>query len=263
VFINGVRMLKKDTIVAALKKDLEAMDVCRAATLGGSDANERADDMSDIDLFLIVTPGSVEAAAGAIEQTLAGLSPISVKYRMPMPNWHGFNQAFYQLSDAPESLMVDWLMIETGVKHPWFEVERHGHHQVLFDKDGIVKEERVDREALRKQIETKAADLRVKYRLFRHLAPKNAKRGLPADAMHFYQSLVLRPLVDMARIVHCPERFDYGFRYIRSDLPPEMYDTVVRLSYPASIEAIDANCAEVGRLMERLFKEYDAKRTAG
>lgn len=254
-------MLKKDTIVAALKRDLEPMDVCRAATLGGSDATGRADDLSDVDLFLIVTPGAVEAVATAIEQTLAGLSPISLKYRMPMPSWHGFNQAFYQLADAPEHLMVDWVIVEAGTKHPWFEVERHGKHEVLFDKDGLVKEERIDREALRKQVDARVSELRTKYGLFRHLGVKNARRGLPADAMYFYQSMALRPLVDMLRIMNCPDRFDYGFRYLRCDLPPEMYDTVVRLSYPSNVEAIESFSAEIAKMMEKLFKEYDAKRT--
>ncbi|MGH7292436.1 MAG: hypothetical protein ACREJT_14555, partial [Myxococcota bacterium] len=142
-------MLDKAMIVSALDAALQPMDEVRLATLGGSDATGRADEMSDVDLMLFVRPGEVEVAAGAIDGVLRGLSPVRQMLRLPMPTWHGFDQAFYQLADAPEHLMVDWVIAEVGQTHPWFERERHGVHRVLFDKDGMYRPTSVDMGALR------------------------------------------------------------------------------------------------------------------
>ncbi len=253
-------MLTRPVIIAALA-NLTEHEFIRAASLGGSDATGRADELSDVDLFLLVAPGdgSIERAAGAVEDTLRSLSPIRIAYRLPMPTWHGFHQAFYQLANAPEHLMIDWVIIEVGTPHPWLEVERHGTHRVLFDKDGLLKPVHVDRAAIARTIEKRVADLRQKFALFRHLGAKLADRGLPADAAYFYQALALRPLVDMLRVRHCPDRHDFGFRYLRDDLPRADYEAVCRLCYPRSAQDIPAFTREIGERMERLLRDWDAR----
>jgi len=251
------------SIIAALGT-LSEHTFIRAATLGGSDATGRADDRSDVDLFLIVSPGAVEPAAAAVEALLRTLSPIRLAYRMPMPTWHGFNQAFYQLEDAPEHLMVDWLIVEAGTPHPWFEVERHGTHNVLFDKDGLVVPTHVDRAAIDAAIARRIDEVRVKSRLFRHLPVKLAHpRNLPADAAYFYHQLVLRPLIDMLRITHAPDRHDFGFRYLKDDLPAREYATVCRLCYPRSAEDIPPFTAEASHMIDELLARWDARQRAG
>src|SRR5262245_17271590 len=102
-------MLTRHSIISALAT-LHSHPFIRAASLGGSDATGRADDLSDVDLFVLVEKGHIEPAAAAIESELRKLSLIRIAYRMPMPTWHGFHQAFYQLQDAPEHLMVDWVI---------------------------------------------------------------------------------------------------------------------------------------------------------
>ncbi len=251
-------MLNRETIIAKLIT-LRSNDFIRAASLGGSDANARDDDKSDIDLFLLVTPGSIEPAAQVVEAALRELSPISIAYRLPMPTWHGFHQAFYQLRDTPEYLMVDWVIIEVGTPHPWFEVERHGTPKALFDKDGLIKPTHADHAAIAQTIERRVADLRTKFALFRHMPPKQVDRDLPADASHFYQSLVLRPLIDMLRITHCPDRHDFGFRYLRDDLPAREYQTVCRLCYPADPRDIARFTKEIIAMMTDLLERWDAR----
>lgn len=243
-------MLTRRTISDAFGARLPAHDFIRAGWLGGSDATGRADDLSDVDLGLIVLPGRIEDAAEAVESVLASLSPIRLKIRLPMPTWHGFHQAFYQLADAPEHLMVDWVFMEQGQPHPWFETDRHGTPIVLFDKDGDIKLARSDLPALQSAAKKKIEDTRAKFAMFRHLPVKLAQRGLPADAAYFYHALVLRPLVDVLRAVHCPQRHDYGFRYLKDDLPRELYEKVCRLCYPASEAAIESCMKEASQLID-------------
>lgn len=255
-------MLTRHQITTALAAALQPRDFVRAAFLGGSEATGRSDDLSDIDLYLLVSPGQIEPAAQAIDDALRSLSPINIHWRLPMPTWHGYNQAFYQLKDAPEHLMVDWLIIETGEgakPHPWLEVERHGTPTVLFDKDGLVKPAHIDRAAIDAAIRKRVEEIRVRSPLFRHLPVKLAHpRNLPADAAYFYHQLVLRPLVDMLRITHAPDRHDYGFRYLKDDLPPAEYQTVCRLCYPHSAADIPAFTTEATRMTDDLIARWDA-----
>jgi hypothetical protein len=250
-------MLTRQSIISALAA-LQQQEFVRAASLGGSDATRRADDLSDVDLFLIVLPGAIEKTAQAVDDLLRALSPVSVHWRLPMPTWHGFNQAFYQLKDAPEHLMVDWVIIEVGTPHPWLEVERHGTHKVLFDKDNLLIPVHVDRAAVDAAIRKRVEEIRKKFTLFRHMGAKNAQRGLPVDACHFYHSLALRPLIDMLRITHAPDRHDYGLRYLKSDLPAREYEMIQRLCYPTSERDIPAFTAEITGRMEELFARWDA-----
>ena len=255
-------MLSRSQISAALKSRLEPMENIRAAWLGGSDATGRADDLSDVDLCLIVSDGCIEAAADAVHTTLESLSPISIHYRMPMPTWHGFHQAFYQLTDAPEYLMIDWVIIEVSTKHPWLEVERHGTPKVLFDKDGRIKADHIDRAATGPAVDRKVAHLRLKFPLFRHLPVKLAHRGLPVDAAHFYHNLVLRPLIDLLRCVYCPERWDFGPRYVRSDLPADAYAALSRLAYPSELQEMPRLVNEASALFEQTLARWDREHPA-
>lgn len=246
-------MLTKPQIIHALTTHLEPQNHARAASLAGSDATGRADDTSDIDLFVFVMPGSIDQTASAIRAALESLSPITVEWRLPMPTWHGSPQAFYQLKHAPEHLMIDWVIIEVGTPHPWLEVERHGHHLVLFDKDDLLIPTHIDRAAIQSQIHNRLAELRTRFQLFRHLPLKLINRNKPVDAMHFYTSMLLKPLVDLLRITHCPDRYDYGFRYLSDDLPPAEYDAIRRLSYPRGLNELGLFSAEIILRIEALL----------
>ena len=251
-------MLDRAAIIQTLSAAVRADPDVRAAWLGGSDANGRADERSDVDLFLVVRPGSVDAVAERLETGLAALSPIRLRLRLPHPTWHGFPQAFLQLRDAPPDLMVDWLMIEEGTPHPWLEEDRHGRPVVLVDRAGLVTPAAPDLAARAAARARRREDLRVRVELFAHLAPQQAGRGLPVDGQLFWQGMVLRPLVDALRLLHCPERYDYGLRYLRDDLPADAYREVCALAYPPDVDALPAMTARAAALFEGAMRALDA-----
>ena len=59
-----------------LARTLSRSDDIRAAWLGGSDAFHRADDLSDIDVFILVRRGRVEQAAADFQRCVEQVSPI-------------------------------------------------------------------------------------------------------------------------------------------------------------------------------------------
>jgi hypothetical protein len=84
---------------------------------------------------------------------------------------------------------------------------------------------------------------------------KCVERGQPTDAMQFYRMMTLIPLVEMLRIHHCPDRFDFGLRYLDRDLPEDLNQTIDRLSFAASMEELlDHHREAVG-----LFQEYSER----
>jgi hypothetical protein len=132
-------------------------------------------------------------------------------------------------------------------------------HRVLFDKDRMYQPKSADMDALRASAAKKVAEVRVKFAMFRHIAAKCAKRGVPADAAYFYHAITLRCVVDLARCVHCPERFDFGFRYLREDVPRGVYARIERLCYPVDSGAIAGMTEEASGLVEELLKEWDGR----
>lgn len=249
-----------DAVVPRLRDEPRVL----AAWLGGSDATGRADEMSDVDLCLVCEDGAAAGLRPVIEAAVAAVAPIRVKFDLPEPTWHGFPQSFYQLQNAPEWLMVDWVIVERSQHNPWLEVERHGRAKVLFDKEGLLRETHADAAALRAAAEKKIAELRVKFPVFRHLPVKMARRGLPVDALHFYNALVLRPLIDLLRAIHCPDRHDFGPRYLKSDLPahPHYYEELCRLSLVRSLEDYEWMVERASRMFEAALREHDAQAKA-
>lgn len=228
------------TLTHALRED----EAVLAAWLGGSDANARADDLSDVDLCLIAADGRVEEAFAATERALESLSPISRRYRLPSPTWHGAEQCFYQLRDAPEWVMVDLCVFGRSQEHQFFDGSRHGAPVVLFDPEGLVRPVAGDEAARDAAIRKRVEDLRARFELLAHLPVKEVQRGRSVDALAFYHSLVLRPLVDLLRIRYCPDRYDFSMRYLDADLPAEIAGRVKRLAFVGEAAEIPPRVAE-------------------
>lgn len=53
--------------------------------------------------------------------------------------------------------------------------------------------------------------------------------------MHFYYGILLPRLVKVARIVHCPDRYDYSSRYLKRDLPKELYTQIEPLFFVSNL----------------------------
>ncbi|MBX3402061.1 MAG: nucleotidyltransferase domain-containing protein [Phycisphaeraceae bacterium] len=235
-------MPTRQELIDALRAALQPRADCRALWLGGSDATGRTDALSDIDIQAIVSDDAIESTFVAAESALAALSPIARRYRVPEPSWHGHSQTFYALRDCPPELMIDFTVMKSSspITARFMEVERHGRPIVIFDKDGLLAPVPLDRAAHEARVRAKLADLRDRVPLLAPLAIKAARRGNAPEAASMYHGIALRGLVDLLRIIHCPDRFDFGLRYIRADLPADAAELVERLALPGSPEQVAA-----------------------
>jgi hypothetical protein len=68
---------------------------------------------------------------------------------------------------------------------------------------------------------------------------KETNRGNHIEAMFFYLGQTYRPLVEVLRMKHCPERYNYATRYVYYDLPKDVVKRLEGLTFfrPEEMEA--------------------------
>ncbi|MCK5024064.1 MAG: hypothetical protein KAR56_00440 [Thermoplasmata archaeon] len=145
--------LDRDTVLNALVEALEPLDYVHAFWEGGAVGFSRADSWSDIDVQGIVDDDHVEDVFKIVNETLASLTKITAKFRLPEPTWHGHSQCFYKLKDASPFLLIDLAIMKESTEADKFDTwATHGIPQICFDKKGQVVEAKIDPETHAKAI---------------------------------------------------------------------------------------------------------------
>ena len=247
-------------IITALHTALEEAPEVLAASLGGSDATGRTDEFSDVDLVVVVEQGAVEATFAAVHRALEGLSPIVHRWRLADPTWHGNAQEFLSLRDADPAHFIDLVVLEPSGGERFLEVERHGTALVLFDRAGVLAPEPLDRVVLQSRIDARLAILRERFPLFQTLVTRAVRRGFVAEAAVAYQDYAYRPLIELLRIQHCPDRFDFGARYLDRDLPATVRAEVEALALPSSLDEVEEFRSRAEALFDATLAELDRRR---
>ena len=186
-----------------------------------------------------------------IEAALAAVSPIELKYELPRPTWHGHAQTFYRLRDTSPYLLLDLVVMKASAEEKSLTPEIHGRVVVHFDKSGVVRPAPLDRAALAERLRARRETLVTTFELFRVLVWKEIHRGHDLEALAYYQSFTLRPLVELLRIRHVPERHGFFLRYVDHDLPAEVVARLKPLAFVADLTAL--RTAQLAA--ERLFAE--------
>lgn len=238
-------------MLEALTRGLrDAPGFVRAAWLGGSDATGRTDIWSDLDLVLASQPDHIADSIEFVESLVRRSDfDFELRYEVPKPTWHGHDQVFYRLAEAEPPLLLDLVVMSTDAENRFLEPERHGRPVVLLDRDAFVRPAPLDREDIDRRRRERVEAIRVRFPMFQPLVERSIERGRLVEAAYFYESLTLRPLVDLLRAIHCPDRFDFGMRYLERDLPREVYEQIERLCFYSS----GAELAERRRDADRMF----------
>ena len=245
--------MDREALVEALRAHVVRDDRVRVAWLGGSDATGRTDVLSDLDPVLATAAKDIEGVFEALEAWLRDTVGILERYRFPEPTPHGHPQALYLGERIPDDLAIDLVVmdVDTPEADRFIEVERHGTAMVLVDHEGWFEEPvRLDRathaERIRRHLDTMAA-------LHPHLMPlvrKPLLRGHRLDALTRYQNRLVKPLCELMRIEHDPDRFDFGFRYLDRDLPAEERQLLERLAFIGPDDDLGAAIDEARREVE-------------
>jgi hypothetical protein len=208
----------------ALADALASREEVTAFWEAGAAAFDRVDEWSDLDLMVAVKPGSKDSVIDVVDRALAGVAPVSLRYRLPEPAWHGHSQVFYMLEGASPYEFVDICFLDDDAENKFLEPETHGTVVVHFDRKGVVKQEPADPESVRARLAKRVDTLKATSTLGRTGALKELARGHDVEALAYYHATVLRPLVELLRIRHCPGRHQFHTRYIQYDLPEDIVE---------------------------------------
>jgi len=206
------------------------MDECLALAEGGSAAFGRDDELSDVDLGAFVGDDTTDKVAEKVREAILSVAEIEREWELPQPTWHGAWQTFYAIK-GHKYMMVDICISEKSVGWDLTEVERHGEPIVYFDKGDYIKVTNIDPKKTEDEIAKRKQKTEVMVNMFHCFVDKELDRGNLIDAMHFYQGMVLKPLIDTLRAKHDPHRHDFGSRYLYHDLPEYLAKEVEDLMF--------------------------------
>jgi len=229
--MNGVT---RADLIAVLRHTLERIDAVDAAWEGGSAAFDAADELSDVDAVAVVADDAIDTTFAQVEAALHALSPVTLRHDVAATA--GYAQKFYRLRDAGEFLVVDLVLIRRSDPLLFREVELHGRGKTWFDRRGILVEARIDGANDMAQAQARVPALASAFAMFQHLVTKERRRGRAVDALVFYQSWTLRPLVEALRLLHCPQRRVFGLRYLARDLPAEACAEIEALAFVRDLD---------------------------
>jgi hypothetical protein len=243
---NTYRRQIKDAIVSALRTRNDVAGCWE----GGSAATGRLDEFSDIDLVIVASLDAADAIFAAVENAISAVGEISHRWHVDPPPFQDTAQRFYFLAGAPRFFAVDCVIVTaTGIAQ-FLERERHGEPQVEFDRTGQIAALPLDEQTLAARRAHRLGQLRGAVPIYLMLVEKELARDHLLEAFGFYQTL-LRALIELLGMRYRPHRFDYGWRYVETELPEHAQHLIERYAFVADHGRLRQLSAELGDELAR------------
>ncbi len=219
----------------------------RCVWVGGSAVTGGWDEWSDLDLDVLCTPGTTTGVYSRwVAQARADFDVRDV-WEVPEDVWPDGRQAFINLQERPGLLLeptriVDLHVSDLADHHSHLDVRRHGTPLVLHDPDAVIV---LEDEDVSKSLTAEVDNVRQRRVTGEWLVNRAIARGHVAEAVQWYLRFPFDSVVRLLRVEHCPWRHDFGVRYLREDLPPEVADRVEELVpgvTSATLEELSLRC---------------------
>ncbi len=218
-------LTRYDDLLAWLDEQHAADADLRAAWIGGSAATGGYDDHSDLDINVLASPGTfARVFQGLCRSLVATFAPTSL-WRLPDATYADGRQLFATFDDHPGDLstptrLLDVVVYEPTDEHRHVDVRRHGTPLVRFDPDGLIVLRHDDDGDLRRGAEQTVDQVRQRRLVAEWMVNRAIARDHLPEAVSLYLRFALLPVVQLLRARDCPERHDYLFRYLHTDLEP-------------------------------------------
>ena len=234
----------RQTIVDALRAELEPPSFIDAFWEGGAGANDRVDEWSDMDLYVHTDAARIDDTERAVERALSRLSKIDAKYVIARPASEKIRQVFYRLEGTSPFLLIDLSIVEPTTPDKCLEPEAHGRKRVYFDKTGATITPVLDHAEPQQATEERLGQLRKRIEMCHVFVDKDLNRGRSLEALDSYHVFVLQPLIDALRITYTPVHYEFGMKYIHRELPADVVHRLERLAFVRDAEDLRAKTAE-------------------
>lgn len=227
---------------------------------GGSAATGFLDDLSDLDLGLVVDDDRVEHAFTLFEELLEKNYTITKRFRTPEPSWHGHSQCYYFIEKCPPHFYVDLLVEKLSSGSRLIEPDRHGRSVIWLNKGDLLKPEPTPEDEMFKRNREFFAMQAAACPISETETAKQLQRGNEIDAMLEYQGFIQRRLASLLNLKYRPAKYDFGIRYGDREYPRDVAERVIHLLYAGSIHDIKPLFMEASawarELMEELRQTY-------
>ena len=249
----------RQQIIETVTNRLQPLPFVDALWEAGSAAFDAVDDYSDIDLMIVVADDAVEQTFNAVDAALREISPISDRFRIPEPTWHGHSQIFYKLQGAGDYLQIDCVVMKASSENRFLEPELHGRPRILFDKTGAAEPAPFDWEAHNRLLAKRIGELTERFGRMQVYVKKGILRRHEIDAFAFYRPMTLNPLIELLRIKHDPARHSWGLRYLHRHLSISNQARLTDLLYLQDLYELEEQHAIAQKWFWRLAKELKEK----
>lgn len=247
----------RQDIVNALVEAVEPLEYVYAMWEAGAAGFERVDSWSDLDLQIDAADEYGEDVFAIVEQALSTLSPIELKYELPQPTWHGHAQTFYRLAKTSPFHFIDLVVMQHSNPDKFLQTEIHGEPITYFDKRNVVHSPPLDHQTMTLTLQTRLAALPVTFDLFQVLTLKELNRQNYIEAITFYHSYTLRPLIELLRIKHNPIHYNFNTRYLYYELPADVVNLIEPLYFVADGEDLRVKQKRAEQLFYQTLAEID------
>jgi hypothetical protein len=207
------------TEMGATDPDVRAIWLCGSAVTGGYD------EWSDLDVELLATAGTHVATYQRLLTSYGDRFAPSSVWQLPATVAPGTRQFISVIDADPGQLTAPTRIVDLVVKDlsdaaRTVDVVRHGRPLVVHDPDALVRVGPESRDDQRTAIAETIEQTRQRREVGHWLVNRAIARGQLPEAVSLYLRFALTPVVQLLRIRDCPERHDYGLRYLHTDLSP-------------------------------------------
>ncbi len=239
----------KSIIIKAVSMGVQPLPEVLAGWECGSVAFNLEDKYSDIDLNILLMDGcNTDAIYGAVISALETVSPIEASHSEPPGR-------YFKLRDGGDYLLVDVCMYRTEELAERLDKSRHGNIIPLFDKGGWLTQGATSDLSRSVVIANRIKDHQMWFSVSQNFVRKAIFRNRQVEALAAYWGHTLKPLVELLRIKHCPDRWDFGMRYLEKDLPDTVYDKLCSIIFVGDPNDLTKNLSEATSWAEQLLLE--------
>lgn len=218
----GSKELTREEILNCIESELKSLDYVNGMWQCGSAAFGRVDEWSDIDIVVDVEDDKVMEVFKVTDKVLESLSPIERSFECPQPMSPGAYQKAYKLRDVSKFLLIEICAVKNSSNQKFLQKEIHNEVFVHFDKKNVTDVKPIDINEFSSKLKTRIVQMENLFNLYQFLIDKELNRNNHIEAMAFYQSFTLNPLLEVIRIRYAPFRYNFRTRYVYYDLPEDI-----------------------------------------
>ena len=242
----------RNRLSEAVSQALKNLPQVMAGWEGGSAAFGALDDYSDIDLnFLVDDEASLEDLYAVAERSLNTVSPVVARQDAPPGR-------YFKLEASGEFLLIDLCFIRVGAADHLLDVERHGSIVRLFDKGDWLHPRSLDEAGVAAKRERRYRELRGWFSVSQSFVRKAILRRQHAEAIACFWGYTIKPLMEVLRMRYCPNRWDFGIRYLERDLPLDVSAKFQELVFVRDLEELRIKLSQAETWGIELLRELDS-----